>query len=115
MPGMPREPTLSILLFRRGGVCWNGLGRDVREQDRFPDLELLETNDDSVYFDRRLIGGCPFASFAANLPGTGDGRQARARDGRTSQTRHLCATDETRCVMKPMTPAPFPASEFLVT
>ena len=27
-------------------------GLSVREQDRFPDLELLETSDDFVYFDR---------------------------------------------------------------
>lgn len=63
---MPREPTISFYCrdvatvverMRRDGDL-----EDVREQDRFPDLELLETNDDTVYFGRRVVGGTPWAS-----------------------------------------------------
>ena len=60
---MPREPTSSfycrdlvalVELLQRDG--------DVREEDRFPDLELLETNDDTIYFGLRVVGGTPYAS-----------------------------------------------------
>ena len=59
--GTPREPTISFYCSDVASLL-ERLGSDVREQDRFPDVELLETDDDSVYFDRRLIGGCAFAS-----------------------------------------------------
>ena len=59
--GTPREPTISFYCSDVKGLL-ERLGADVREQNHFPDLELLETNDDLVYFDRRLVGGCAFAS-----------------------------------------------------
>ena len=59
--GTPREPTISFYCSDAAALLAR-LGPDVREQDRFPDMELLETNDNSVYFDCRLIGGCAFAS-----------------------------------------------------
>jgi hypothetical protein len=59
--GTPREPTISFYCSDAAALL-ERLGSDVREQNHFPDMELLETKDDSVYFDRRLIGGCAFAS-----------------------------------------------------
>jgi len=38
------------------------VGEIVREQDRFPDLEFLETSDGFAYFDVRAKKGCPWAS-----------------------------------------------------
>lgn len=38
------------------------VGEHVREQDRFPDLELLETSGEFVYFDPWAEAGCPWAS-----------------------------------------------------
>ncbi len=37
-------------------------GIEARETDRFPNLEVLETSDRVVYFDRRWEDGCPWAS-----------------------------------------------------
>jgi hypothetical protein len=38
------------------------VGEEIREQDRFPNLELLETSDDFVYFDPWVRASCPWAS-----------------------------------------------------
>jgi hypothetical protein len=37
-------------------------GVEARETDRFPNLEVIETRDPTVYFDRRVEEGCPWAS-----------------------------------------------------
>ncbi|HVS38881.1 MAG TPA: hypothetical protein VMS17_25210 [Gemmataceae bacterium] len=60
---LPREPMLSFYC-RDLAALVGRLQRDgdVREQERFPDLELLETNDDTVYFGRCVVGGVPYAS-----------------------------------------------------
>jgi hypothetical protein len=58
---MPREPTISFYCSDIAALV-EGLGSDVREQDRYPNLELLETNDDTVYFDRSVVAGTPWAS-----------------------------------------------------
>ena len=67
---MASEETVSVycsdiddVLERLGQV-----GEHVREQERFPNLELLETSDDFVYFDLQAMPGrlskpgCPWAS-----------------------------------------------------
>src|SRR5207248_3347176 len=59
--GTAREPPIPFYCSDVAALL-ERLGSDVREQDRFPDLELLETDDDTVYFDRKVIGGCPWAS-----------------------------------------------------
>ena len=38
------------------------LGGRIREQERFPDLELLETSEDFAYFDPWDAANCPWAS-----------------------------------------------------
>jgi hypothetical protein len=58
---MAREETSSVYCSDVGRLL-ERLGGDVREQTHFPDLELLETRDDTVYFDRRVLGGTPWAS-----------------------------------------------------
>lgn len=40
----------------------SGWGRDAKESERFADLELIETDDPTVYFDQRLRNGLPYAS-----------------------------------------------------
>lgn len=61
---MALEETVSVycsdidnVLSRLGQV-----GEKVQEQNRFPNLELLETSDALAYFDLRAKAGCPWAS-----------------------------------------------------
>jgi hypothetical protein len=58
---MPREEIISVYCSDMGRLL-ERLAADVQEQNRFAKLELLETNDDAVYFDPRVIGRCPWAS-----------------------------------------------------
>lgn len=55
------EETLSVYCPDAADLL-RGFGDDVREQRHFPNLELLETDDPVVSFDRRVIGGVPWAS-----------------------------------------------------
>ena len=48
---MAREPALSFYCSDLSGI--QDVLADVRETDRFPDVEFLETEDDTVYFDAR--------------------------------------------------------------
>lgn len=59
--GALREQTIPFYCSDVAGLL-ERLGSDVREQDHFPNLELLETDDGLVSFDRKVIGGCPWAS-----------------------------------------------------
>jgi hypothetical protein len=57
---MAYEETASVYCSDVGRLLAR-LGNKVQEQTRFPDLELLETDDDIAYFDRRE-NVCPWAS-----------------------------------------------------
>jgi hypothetical protein len=59
--GALREPTISFYCSDAAGLL-ERLGSDVREQSHFPDLELLETDDELISFACKVIGGCPWAS-----------------------------------------------------
>jgi hypothetical protein len=60
---MPRDPTISLYCTDVAALLERLGGNNVREQDRFFDLELLETDDRTVYFDlnRKMVGRYPFA------------------------------------------------------
>jgi hypothetical protein len=59
---MAREPVVSLYCTIRPAVLLSGANIDVKETDRFANLELLRTNDDRVYFDTRDENDIPFAS-----------------------------------------------------
>ncbi|HZT83149.1 MAG TPA: hypothetical protein VFA26_23170, partial [Gemmataceae bacterium] len=61
-PSVPRDEKVSLYCTNVGGVR-EFLGTSVQETDRFPTLEVLETQDDTVYFDpRTTAGSCRMAS-----------------------------------------------------
>jgi hypothetical protein len=70
---MAREPVQSYYCTDIEGAV-GSLGDDIRETDRFANVQLLETQDEFVYFDRRSgLWASPIQSYLELL--TGDKRE----------------------------------------
>ena len=58
---MPREQTLRFYCSEPGRLA-DQLAEELEPARRFPDIELIETNDPLAYFDTRMEDGLPYAS-----------------------------------------------------
>jgi hypothetical protein len=77
-----REPIIAAYCDRPTGQFLSALDIPAEPTDRFPNLDLIYTEDATVYFDPRPISGVPYASPVQSYLElmTGDKRQRESAD-----------------------------------